>query len=68
MTAPVEERVKRLVAREGISEEYARSRIAAQHSDEYFEENCDYCLRNEGTRAEFEFVCNNFFTEVLEIG
>ena len=66
ITAPTEARVQRLLAREGISEEYARSRIAAQHSNEYFEENCDYTLRNEGTRAEFECVCNNFFTEVLK--
>ena len=28
--APVEDRVKRLIAREGITEEYARARIAAQ--------------------------------------
>jgi len=68
ITAPTEARVQRLLAREGISEEYARSRIAAQHSNEYFEEKCDYTLRNEGTRAEFECVCNKFFTEVLKIG
>ena len=68
ITAPTEARVQRLLAREGISEEYARSRIAAQRSNEYFEENCDYTLRNEGTRAEFECVCNKFFTEVLKIG
>ncbi len=68
ITAPTEARVQRLLAREGISEEYACSRIAAQHSNEYFEANCDYTLRNEGTRAEFECVCNKFFTEVLKIG
>ncbi len=68
ITAPTEARVQRLLAREGISEEYARSRIAAQHSNEYFEEKCDYTLHNGGTRAEFEDVCNKFFTEVLKIG
>ncbi|MBR4953110.1 MAG: threonylcarbamoyl-AMP synthase, partial [Oscillospiraceae bacterium] len=39
--APIEERVKRLLKREGVTEEYARKRIAAQKSDSFFEENCD---------------------------
>ncbi len=65
VTAPVEERVRRLLLREGVTEEYARSRIAAQHDDEYFEQNCDYVLRNDGTLADFEDKCNKFFSEVL---
>lgn len=66
VTAPTEARVQRLLMREGISEEYARSRIAAQRPNEYFEENCDYTLHNGGTREEFESVCNKFFMEVLK--
>ncbi len=66
ITAPTEARVQRLLMREGISEEYARSRIAAQRPNEYFEENCDYTLCNDGSRAEFENVCNIFFMEVLK--
>ena len=66
ITAPTEDRVQRLLMREGISEEYARSRIAAQRPNEYFSENCDYTLHNGGTREEFECVCNKFFAEVLK--
>ncbi len=66
VTAPTEERVQRLLLREGISEEYARNRIAAQRPNEYFSENCDYTLHNGGTREEFECVCNKFFAEVLK--
>ena len=66
ITAPTEDRVQRLLKREGITEEYARSRIAAQHTNEYFEANCDYTLHNGGTREEFESVCKKFFTEVLK--
>ena len=66
VTAPTEARVQRLLMREGITEEYARSRIAAQRPNEYFEENCEYTLHNGGTREEFECVCNKFFTEVLK--
>lgn len=66
ITAPTEERVKRLLLREGVSEEYARMRIAAQKSNEYFEKNCHYTLCNDGTREQFEDKCNKFFTEVLK--
>ncbi len=66
ITAPTEERVKRLLLREGVSEEYARVRIAAQKSNEYFEQNCHYTLCNDGTRQQFEDKCNKFFTEVLK--
>jgi len=68
VTAPTEERVKRLMLREGISEEYARSRIGAQKSNEYFAGHCDRVLCNDGTEAEFQKKCNDFFTEVLNHG
>lgn len=48
VTAPEELRIRRLMARDGISEDYARSRIAAQHSDDWFRDRCDYTLVNDG--------------------
>lgn len=48
VTAPEEMRVQRLMARDGISENYARSRIAAQHSDDWFRGRCHYTLVNDG--------------------
>ena len=48
VTAPEELRIQRLMARDGISEDYARSRIAAQHSDDWFRSRCDYTLENDG--------------------
>ena len=65
VTAPEAERVRRLVAREGISEQYAKTRIAAQHSNEYFAQICDYVLDNSGDIAGFRNECKKFFTEVL---
>ena len=53
VTAPEEVRVQRLVQRDGISPEYARSRIAAQHSPQWFAERCDAVLENNGTAEEF---------------
>ena len=53
VTAPEEVRVQRLVQRDGISPEYARSRIAAQPSARWFAERCDAVLENNGTAEEF---------------
>lgn len=50
--APPEVRVRRIMAREGISEEYAWARVKAQKPDEYFMENCDYVLMNDCASAE----------------
>ena len=60
VTAPAEIRVQRLMARDGISEEYARSRIAAQKSDAYFASLCSHVLQNCGTQAEFREKCLAF--------
>ena len=60
VTAPVELRVKRLMARDGISEEYARKRIAAQHSEEWFREQCDHILENDSTFDAFRAKCVAF--------
>ena len=60
ITAPVEARVTRLTARDGISESYARSRIAAQHEEDWFRTRCDYVLENNGTYEEFQKKCIAF--------
>ena len=64
VTAPTEARVRRLMAREGVSEAYARARIAAQQPNEYFSARCDYTLCNDGTLAEMQEKCEKLFTEV----
>ena len=60
VTAPVEDRVKRLMARDGISEEYARSRIAAQHNDQWFRDRCGYVLENSGNLQSYTIQCLDF--------
>ena len=66
VTAPLADRIRRLVLRDGISEAYARKRIDAQKSDAYFAANCDAVLHNDGTMAQFEQKCNDYFSEVLK--
>ena len=60
VTAPVEVRVQRLMLRDSISEDYARSRIAAQHDEAWFRERCDHILENAGTEPEFREKCLAF--------
>ena len=50
--APPETRLKRIMGREGISEEYAWARVRAQKPDEYFSQNTDYTLINDCSTAE----------------
>lgn len=66
ITAPAEERVKRLVAREGITEEYARARISAQHDSEYFRANCGHVIENDGTYEQFREKCDALFNKLLK--
>ena len=66
VTAPEEMRVRRLMLREGITEEYARLRISAQKSADYFRQNCGYVLENDGDMADFQNKCRKFFEEVLK--
>lgn len=60
ITAPVEERIRRITARDGISAEYAKNRIASQHSDQWFVSKCDYTLENNGTVEDFQVKCIAF--------
>ena len=60
ITAPEEDRVRRLMARDGISEEYARKRIAAQRSNADFSALCSHTLENNGDICAFRAKCLAF--------
>lgn len=64
VTAPDILRVARLMARDGITEEYARARIRAQRPQAEFEALCDYTLVNDGTQEAFREKCLVFLTEL----
>jgi dephospho-CoA kinase len=67
VTAPFETRVRRIMERDGLSEEYAKMRINAQKPDSFFYEHCDYVLISDcETVEEFEKKCVEFFTRILE--
>ena len=62
--APVEDRVKRIMLRDGISEDYARSRIAAQKPDSWFRQRCTHVLENSGTKADCQEKCLAFLSKL----
>ena len=64
VVAPTKDRIRRIMARDGISEEYARSRIAAQHDVTWFAEKCDYVLQNSGTKEDCEAACLAFLNQL----
>ncbi len=65
VTAPTENRIQRLMEREGISHEYAALRVSAQKPNEFFEENCDRILVNDSDRDSFEIKCKELFKEII---
>lgn len=65
VTAPREARVRRLMAREGISEDYARLRIAAQKSDKEFAAQCGRTICNDYPTAEgFSEACDRLLDQL----
>ena len=63
VTAPVEVRIARLIQRDNITEEYAKSRIDAQKPQEEYSRLCDYTLHNDSTWEAFQEKCLAFLTE-----
>ena len=61
IVAPLEDRVRRLMARDNISEDYARARIAAQKDESWFRAHCDAVLENNGDKDAFATKCVDFF-------
>mgnify|MGYP003397263288 FL=1 len=64
VNAPEDARIARLMARDGITKEYALARIRAQKSPEEYARLCDYTLENNSTQEVFRAKCLAFFEEL----
>ena len=62
--APADVRLRRLMERDGISADYAKSRIDAQPKDDWFREKCNFVLENSGNIDIFRSKCLAFFKEL----
>lgn len=49
---------RRIIARDGISEDLAAARLASQHDISYYKERSDYCIVNNGTQDELFIAAN----------
>ena len=66
ITADPSVRLKRIMARDGIDEERAKARIAAQKPDKFYRKNCNFLLENRaGSAAEFERLMDEFMDNIL---
>ena len=63
VTAPESLRIRRLMDRDGVTEEYARKRIAAQKSQQYYISLCDHHLLNDSTASSFQEKCLAFLQD-----
>ncbi len=64
VTAPEDCRVERLMKRDGVTEEYAKNRIAAQRPQSDFTALCDHTLYNDGTPETFQKKCLAFLSQL----
>ncbi len=53
VVAPRETRIRRLMEREGITEDYAARRLNAQQPEHFYREHCTHILENNDTREAF---------------
>ena len=60
VNAPTEQRIQRLMERDGISREYAQKRIWAQHPNQWYCEKCTYMLENNEKLDAFATKCIAF--------
>ena len=67
VSAPEEARVRRIMAREGISESYARARIRAQKPDSYYIDHCTHHIANDyPTMQDFAQAANALLDQIIK--
>ena len=62
--APKALRLARIMARDGIPEDYARRRIEAQKPDEFYRASCGAVLENSGTPEAFQQTCEQWLQAI----
>ena len=61
-----ETRIARIMARDGLTREYAALRVDAQKPDSFYESHCDWILQNAGTREQFARTADQYLTNILK--
>ena len=66
VVAPDELRRERIMARDGISKEQAQLRMNAQKPNEFYVQNCDYAVVNDGPLEKAEKDCSNILKKIFD--
>jgi len=61
-----ETRIARIMARDGLTQEYAALRVDAQNPDSFYESHCGTILQNAGTREQFARTADQYLTNILK--
>ena len=59
-------RKQRIMARDGITEEMAESRIASGKNEDFFRKKCDYIIENNAGEKEFCGKCERLIEELIK--
>lgn len=59
-------RVRRIMKRDGVEEDYAKARVAAQKGDDFYRGHCTHVLWNEGDKDVFYAQAERFFRTLLK--
>ncbi len=65
VTAPLDVRMARIIARDGLTAEEAEKRIASQLSDEELSRRCDFIIENRGTNEELVRAVESFYMNAV---
>lgn len=63
-----ESRLKRIIARDGLTREQAEARISAQLPEDYYVSHCSDVLLNNASEEAFRLQCKNIFMEDIHHG
>lgn len=66
VTAPLDMMIERIIERDGISRELAKSRLSSQHSAAWFIDRCDYNISNDGELSKLEASVNCVINDIKE--
>ena len=58
----------RIIARDGISENEAKARLAHQQTHEFYKQNCYYIIENNGSLLQLEADVKNVYNKIMKGG
>ena len=64
VTAEEETRITRIIHRDGISKKDALRRVSAQHTEDFYTQNSDYVIKNNGTPGDLERETEKVIEEI----